>query len=98
MSTSWERLVEEVDKELFGTSYLSIAIPIFEKDVVVGCIEIYQSLERKTKLQEIAECMDISAKELNQAVQQLVTEAKELSISSKQLRTISQGLLKEESG
>jgi len=83
-----QRVVQEIGAEKYGVAYISIAIPIYENGNIVGAIELYQSVERKDKLLEIAESLDKTIKSFDVAVQQIAAEAEELSATGEELSSI----------
>lgn len=85
-----QRVVKEVDKEVFGVAHIAISIPIFENNELVGTVSLFQSVEKKEKLFEIANSLNSVIKNLDITVQQIAAEAEELSATGQELGSISQ--------
>lgn len=85
-----KRIVKEVPKEAFDVPYIAIAMPIFEKNIIVGGISLYQSVDKKEKMFTIANSLDQTIKTLDLTVQQIAAEAEELSATGQELGSISQ--------
>jgi len=85
-----ERMVVEIGKEVAGSAYVAIAVPIYEDNKLVGGIAIQQSLERKQRLLEIANSLEGTINMFNNTVQQIASEAEELSATGQELGSISQ--------
>lgn len=85
-----QRMVKEVAREAFGVPYVAIAMPIYEKDHIVGGISIYQSVDKKEKMIHIADSLDHTIKTLDLTVQQIAAEAEELAATGQELGSISQ--------
>lgn len=83
------RLVTEVDKTVFGDACIAIDIPIFEGNEVVGGISIGLSIEKKERLLDIAKSLEESIRTFDITVQQIASEAEELSATSQELSCIS---------
>lgn len=84
-----ERVVEEVGAEVLGVPYIAVGFPIFEDNKLVGGIVLYQSVERRNKLLDIANSLDQTMKTLDLTVQQIAAEAEEMSATSQTLMNIS---------
>lgn len=50
-----QRIIQRVDKSVFGFPYIAIAIPIYEQGELVGSVCFSETLERQEMLYEIAE-------------------------------------------
>jgi len=85
-----KRVVKEVKKDVFGVDHIAIGIPIFENDTLVGTISLFQSVDRKEKLFEIANSLNQTIKNLDISVQQIAAEAEELSATGQELGSLSQ--------
>ena len=85
-----KRVVEEVPKELWGVSYINIAVPVYENEKVVGGITICQLTEKKERLLEIAQSLEDNIKIFDTTIQQIAAEAQELSATGEELNTITQ--------
>ncbi|WP_269467159.1 methyl-accepting chemotaxis protein [Candidatus Formimonas warabiya] len=84
-----QRSVTEVDRKIFGEACISIDIPIFEENEVVGGISIALSVDKKERLLDIAKSLEESIKHFDTTVQQIAAEAEELSATSQELNSIS---------
>jgi uncharacterized protein YukE len=84
-----KRVVKEVGKEVFGVDHIAIGIPIFENDTLVGTISLFQSVDRKEKLLEIANSLNQTIKNFDVSVQQIAAEAEELSATGQELGGLS---------
>lgn len=85
-----KRMVREVGEEAYGVAYVALGVPIFENSRLVGGISIYQSVEKKEKLLEIAKHLDLTIKTFDTSIQQIAAEAEELSATGQELGSISQ--------
>ena len=85
-----KRVVKEVKKDVFGVDHIAIGIPIFENDTLVGTISLFQSVDRKEKLFEIANSLNQTIKNLDISVQQIAAEAEDLSATGQELGSLSQ--------
>lgn len=83
-----KQIVEEVPKELWGVNYICVALPIYEKNVVVGGIEIYQLTEKREQLLEIAKSLEENMKIFDTTIQQIAAEAQELSATGEELSQV----------
>lgn len=70
-----KRLQEERDASLFGFSYVSTAVPLFEDGEVIGCVSALTSTEKYEALQN-------QASELSSAVEQMSVATDEITQSS----------------
>nr|WP_214658702.1 methyl-accepting chemotaxis protein [Candidatus Formimonas warabiya] len=84
------RIVKEVAREAFGVPYIAVAMPIYEKDQIVGGISMYQSVDKKEKMFHIANSLDQTIKTLDLTVQQIAAEAEELSATGQELGSVSE--------
>lgn len=85
-----QRVVKEVKREVWGQEHIAIGIPLFENGRLVGTISLFQSVDRKMKLFEIANSLDQTIKNLDITVQQIAAEAEELSATGQELGGIAQ--------
>ena len=85
-----KRIVEEIPKELWGVSYINIAVPVYENDNVVGGITVCQLTEKKEQLLEIAKSLEDNIKVFDTTMQQIAAEAEELSATGEELNSITQ--------
>lgn len=85
-----KRVVKEVGREGFGAPYIAIALPIWEKDEIVGAIAIQQSVDNREQLFAIANSLNNIVKAMDINVNQIAAEAEELSATGQQLGLIAQ--------
>jgi len=76
--TSKKRVVRRVSKELFGTPFVGIALPIFEESRIAGCLAIACSVEHYENL-------FITGKEILEAVVTISDSALNLSGTTEEL-------------
>ena len=84
-----ERIITEVQKEVYGVPYIAISMPIFDDSgEVIGAVAIHESLERKETLTDAARQLSGSAAELSSSVQSILAQAQELAASSRFLKDL----------
>jgi len=84
-----ERVVVEVDKEVYGVPYIAISMPVIENGEVVGAVAIHESLERRDTLLTAARQLSTSAAELSSSIQSILAQAEELAASGRYLKDMS---------
>jgi len=85
-----ERVLRDVESNLFGLPLVTVAVPIFENNELVGGICVYQSVAKKEKLLSIAKSLDNIIKSVHLTVQQIASEAEELAATGQELGSVSQ--------
>jgi dipeptidase len=85
-----DRVIVEVDKEVFGIQYVAIGLPVFNANQeVIGAISISQSTEKQGRLQEIADRLLSTIKPIADTVQRIATDAQELAATGEGLLALS---------
>ncbi|AET69840.1 methyl-accepting chemotaxis protein [Desulfosporosinus orientis DSM 765] len=85
-----QRMVTEVPKEIYGVLTVSIGIPIYEDQELVGGILVFQTAYKKERLLAIANTLNEVVRIVDTTVQQITAEAEELSATGQELDVISQ--------
>ncbi|HHV78398.1 MAG TPA: hypothetical protein GXX40_02070 [Firmicutes bacterium] len=73
-----KRLVARVDRTVFGFPYIGIAVPLKEKERVVGALGFYESTEHLEGLIQMSQQLGRIVSELNTAMQQIAAEAQQV--------------------
>ena len=58
------RIVTQVDKAIYGVSYVAISLPILENGEVVGAVALHESLEEQENLRNMAVDLNASVSEM----------------------------------
>lgn len=82
------RIIREVPKELWGVNYICVAVPLYENDEVIGGIEVYQLTEKREQLLEIAKSLEENIKVFDTTMQQIASEAQQLSATGAELNKV----------
>lgn len=70
----------EVPKEVYGSSFRAIAIPVFDSnDRIIGAVSMATSLDNQNKLEEAVENLLTAINKVNQNIQEIATGAEEVS-------------------
>jgi len=89
MMREQQRRIDEVPKEVYGMQCVSISLPIFEDQKLVGGILVFQTAYKKERLLEIANTLNEVVRAVDDTVQQITAEAEELSATGQELAGIS---------
>jgi len=85
-----ERVISEVDTKAHGVSYVAVGYPIYDNEGnLIGGVGVSESLDRKTKILNLANNLNETIQTINGTVQQLGAEAEELSATSQELLSTS---------
>jgi len=85
-----KRTITEVPKEVYGVSCVSIGVPIYENEELVGGMLVFQTAYKKEKLLAIANTLNEAVRAVDTTVQQIAAEAEELSATGEELASVSQ--------
>ena len=72
------KVVMQVPKEVYGVPYVAVSLPIHENGEVIGAVAIHESMEEQEVLQDTANQLDGSVRDLNEAMRSISAQAKEL--------------------
>jgi hypothetical protein len=85
-----QRVVVEVDKEVYGIPYIAISMPITDdQQHIIGAVAIHESLERKEILVDASNQLSNSASGLLASIQSILAQAEQLSNTSSSLKMLS---------
>ncbi|MDK2985119.1 MAG: hypothetical protein PWQ96_761 [Clostridia bacterium] len=85
-----ERVISEVDTKAHGVPYVAVGYPIYDNEGnLIGGVGVSESLDRKTKILNLANNLNETIQTINGTVQQLGAEAEELSATSQELLSTS---------
>jgi methyl-accepting chemotaxis protein len=79
------RIVREIGKEVVGIPHISIVVPLYQENQIIGAIAAVQSTDKKESLMEMAEDLNKTIRVLTTYFQQLAAEAQELSATAEGL-------------
>lgn len=80
-----KRVVLEIGKEVVGVSHISIVVPVYNQDQVIGAFAVVQSTQKKDRLMQIATQLQQAIKSLSAFFQQISAEAQELAATGEGL-------------
>ena len=80
------RVVVQVDKNVYGISYVAVSMPLMENGEIVGAVAIHESLEEQEVLQSTAVNLSSSVKELTAAMESIAAKAEELATRGNNLQ------------
>ncbi|MCC5912347.1 MAG: hypothetical protein JJT76_18170 [Clostridiaceae bacterium] len=89
-----QRVIRQMDKELFGFPYIAVAIPVKENGEVVGGICFLESIEKQNRLLEMAEVLYEGIQQLQASSEEIASEAENLSQTGLGLGELSAEALK----
>lgn len=86
-----ERVIMEVDENLYGISYIAVGLPIIDsKGEVLGAIVTSENLQRKEILINTAREIQGFLQNIQGSIQEIAAEAQELSATSEELRSVTE--------
>ena len=81
------RIVTQVDKAIYGVSYVAISLPILENGEVVGAVALHESLEEQENLRNMAVDLNASVSEMTASLSGIYKQAEELAGRGNNLKT-----------
>ena len=81
------RIVTQVDKAIYGVSYVAISLPILENGEVVGAVALHESLEEQENLRNMAVDLNDSVSEMTASLSGIYKQAEELAGRGNKLKT-----------
>ncbi|MDD2432673.1 MAG: methyl-accepting chemotaxis protein [Clostridia bacterium] len=86
-----ERVVLEVDENLYGTSYIAVGYPLVDSEGEVrGAIITSENLERREMLVDMAKEIQGFLQNIQGSIQEIAAEAQELSATSEELKSVTE--------
>ena len=86
-----ERVVLEVDENLYGTSYIAVGYPLVDSEGEVrGAIITSENLERREMLVDMAKEIQGFLQNIQGSIQEIAAEAEELSATSEELKSVTE--------
>jgi len=82
-----QRIVTQVDKAIYGVSYVAISLPILENGEVVGAVALHESLEEQENLRNMAVDLNASVSEMTASLSGIYQQAEELAGRGNNLKT-----------
>ncbi|MEO3944061.1 methyl-accepting chemotaxis protein [Gorillibacterium sp. CAU 1737] len=92
-----ERVISYIPKEVLGTPFVAILIPVFEGDEIVALLGINYSMEKQAQLEAITQQANHSISSLLSAIEQVAAQSEELSATSEQIRKNTQRAVEDSS-
>lgn len=84
-------IMQRIPKELFGTPYKALSVPVFDKNNdVIGAIAVVFSQENEQVLNEITQQFSAAFNQVNQGIQDIITGAQKLAVVGENLMLKSQ--------
>ena len=86
-----ERVVLEVDENLYGTSYIAVGYPLIDSEGEVrGAIVTSENLQRREMLVDMAREIQGFLQNIQGSIQEIAAEAEELSATSEELKSVTE--------
>lgn len=88
---SREVIIDRIDnKELFGVSYIGIAMPVIDEDTneVIGAVFFGENTNQQDNLSEMASGLAVNTRDANESSQEINAQAEELAALGNQLSTL----------
>ncbi|MEQ6378221.1 methyl-accepting chemotaxis protein [Bacillaceae bacterium S4-13-58] len=83
------KMMKQIDKEVFGFPYISIAMPIFNSNhEIVGAVSFNESVDRQNTLFEIANSLHDAMEQLTQSTNTISESMNEVMLLGDQLKMI----------
>lgn len=83
-----QRIVTRIDASLHGVPFIAVAIPLYEKNQVVGSAIFTESVEAQNALKEMAAGLTANIQTLSQNIEEINAEAEEITALSKTMAQV----------
>lgn len=84
-----KRIVRNGNKELYGIAHIAVCVPIFENDIVVGCISIGYSMEKSDKIHQMAISLEDMVQTISSSTQLIAATSQELAATHDEMLRLS---------